>query len=275
MPVDAALAALKAGLGAAPAMLLQVTRTQGSTPREAGAWMAVWADGASVGSIGGGHLEFDAVQRAQRLLADGADADAWRVALGPGLGQCCGGVVWLQARRVDVGEADRLARELAPPRRPVALFGAGHVGQALVRQLMLLPVALRWIDSRDGWLPEPPPAGLACEWSDPPESAVAGLAPGSTVLVMTHSHAQDLAIVAAALARRRDRGDLGRIGLIGSRSKWVAFRSRLAARGFDDGALAAVCCPVGIAGLRGKAPPVVALSVAAWLMQDEPTGDDA
>jgi xanthine dehydrogenase accessory factor len=252
-------------LAAEDAVLVSVEATEGSVPREAGAWMAVFA-GAVVGSIGGGHLEYAAIAEARRRLAGGTGEPVQRQALGPSLGQCCGGVVHLRFERVLAADLPALQRRLAPRLAPVALFGGGHVGTALARALAPLPFQLTWIDSRDEIFPAPLPANVRCEHSDPVHAAVDDLAAGSSVLVMSFSHAEDLDVVAACLARRRARADLPFIGLIGSRTKWATFRHRLEQRGFGAGELAQVTCPIGLPGITGKEPAVIAASVAAQLL---------
>ncbi|EJL81516.1 xanthine dehydrogenase accessory protein XdhC [Polaromonas sp. CF318] len=272
---DLLLESLLARLASSPAVLVQVAQTQGSVPREAGTWMAVFAD-AIVGTIGGGHLEYDAIARARAMLgaADPAGANvSLRVALGPSLGQCCGGVVQLRFERVQAGDAAALAQRLGSPRlTPVALFGGGHVGHALVRVLAPLPFELSWIDSRDGIFPDILPPRVSCEHSDPVQAAVSGLAPQSRVLIMSFSHAEDLDVLAACLKRQREQGDLPYIGLIGSKSKWAAFRHRLEARGFISEELARVTCPIGVPGIGGKEPEVIAVAVAAQLLQTADAG---
>jgi xanthine dehydrogenase accessory factor len=254
----------------ADALLVEVESTQGSVPREAGAWMAVWPD-AVIGTIGGGHLEFEAIATARAHLAAGqAEVHRQRIALGPSLGQCCGGAVMLRFELADAAGVQRLQAAADAAKRPVALFGGGHVGQALASVLATLPFALRWIDSREGVFPQPPPPGVVCEHSEPVQAAVRDLAPGSLVLIMSFSHAEDLDIVAACLARQRTAGDLPYIGLIGSRTKWATFRHRLEARGFTAEELAHVTCPIGVPGIDGpaaKLPEVIAVAVAAQLLQ--------
>ena len=252
-----------------PAVLVQVSSSQGSVPRNAGSWMAVFTD-TLVGTVGGGHLEHVAIATARDFLA-GRTASMTqaptRFALGPSLGQCCGGVVHLQSQPVTAIDADSLRARLLPELAPVALFGGGHVGQALVNILSTLPVALHWIDSRDGVFPEDVPLAVACEQSDPPQTAVNDLAPQSMVIIMSFSHAEDLDIVGACLLRQRQRGDLPFIGLIGSKTKWATFRHRLAARGFTEAELAQVTSPIGIAGISRKEPEVIAVAVAAQVLQ--------
>lgn len=258
-------------LAAEPAVLVSVESTQGSVPREAGAWMAVFGDGATLGTVGGGHLERDAIAIGRRALAGAAIEPTRRYALGPSLGQCCGGVVHLRFDVLRSAEASALRARLEAAddgaRMPVALFGGGHVGHAIVQALRPLPVRVHWIDSRDEVFPVDLPRWVRTEHSAPVEAAVADVAPGSRVLVMSFSHAEDLDIVTACLQRRRDRADLPFVGLIGSRSKWASFRHRLDARGFSAAELAAVTSPIGVPGVVGKEPAVIAAAVAAQLMQ--------
>ena len=267
-------------LFAAPAVLVRVHSTEGSVPRDAGAWMAVFP-GSLLGTIGGGHLEHQAIERARELLAlqlsksgleQGAAApELMRLALGPSLGQCCGGVVHLSLQRVNAQDAATLRQQLDAQRMPVALFGGGHVGHALAEVLARLPVALHWIDSREGIFPAALPAHVVCEHSEPVQGAVASLAPGSRVLIMSFSHAEDLDVLALCLTRQRQRGDLPYIGLIGSQTKWATFRHRLEARGFSAEELAHVTCPIGVPGIEGKEPEVIAVAVAAQLLQARQT----
>ena len=254
-----------------PAILVTVQGTQGSAPREKGAWMGVWTDG-QIGTIGGGHLEWDALRQCREALAKApaspANALEWEqaVALGPSLGQCCGGRVRLGFEKVGAKDGAAISQRLASLSTPVALFGGGHVGWAIVQALAPLPFQVRWIDSRDGCFPEETGATLQTEHSDPVQSAVADLAPGSVVLIMSFSHAEDLDIVAACLERRRGADDLPFVGLIGSRTKWATFRRRLTDRGFTEAELTGITCPIGLPGIEGKAPAVIAASVVAQLL---------
>lgn len=269
-----ALHAFLRRLRQAPAVLVTVARTRGSAPREEGAWMAVFAD-AVEGTIGGGQLEWDAQRRARAALGRGASAPPpWehQIALGPSLGQCCGGAVALRFEPVDATQAVQLRLRLAPRLWPVALFGGGHVGRAIVQALSPLPFDITWIDSRDEVFPADTPAHVATEHSDPVQAAVPDLPPGCRVLIMSFSHAEDLEVVAACLRRLRERDDLPFVGLIGSRTKWAAFSRRLRDRGFDDAALAGITCPIGLPGIAGKEPEVIAASVAAQLLMGLGTG---
>jgi xanthine dehydrogenase accessory factor len=256
-------------LAAQDAVLVTVHDSRGSVPREAGAWMAVFADH-TVGTVGGGQLEWQAIQAARQQLQSGPLSQLRRYPLGPTLGQCCGGEMTLLFERVGAVDAPALAQRLAAEQAHwpwVALFGGGHVGRSLVTVLQTLPLRLHWIDSRDEIFPPDVPPQVLCEHSQPVQAAVADLAPGALVLIMSFSHAEDLDIVAACLKRRRERGDLPFIGLIGSKSKWATFRHRLEARGFSAAELDAVTSPIGVAGVVGKEPEVIAVAVAAQLMQ--------
>lgn len=274
MTVRDAWTQLQAAVAHGPVCLVQVQQVQGSAPREVGAWMAVpvgLAPGSLhglVGSIGGGRLEYQAMAHAQQVLAGRQPSGVQRYALGPSLGQCCGGVVHLAYRVVGVQDLPSL--QLRQARRlPVAVFGAGHVGQALVAALQRLPCSIVWVDSRPGLWPDSAVAD-ACTTlvqSNPVQDAVADLPAGSRVVILTHSHVEDWDITAACLARQRDAGDLPFVGLIGSASKWASFRRRLLERGFDAAAVDAVQCPVGIPGIAGKEPEVIAVAIAAQLMQ--------
>ncbi|HBK06525.1 MAG TPA: xanthine dehydrogenase accessory protein XdhC [Acetobacteraceae bacterium] len=231
-----------------PAVLVTVLAAKGSTPREAGAKMVVSADGLA-GTIGGGNLEYQCEAAARDLLASGGEGPSTRdFPLGPSLGQCCGGHVTV------------LFEVLRPPKLQIALFGAGHVGTALVRLLADLPCRVQWIDPRPEALPANLPSNVIPVRTAQPAQTIAGLPSGSVVLVMTHDHQLDFDIVVAALRRP----DLRAVGLIGSDTKRARFLSRLARQGIPTDKL---ICPIGLPGIEGKEPAVVALSVAAQIMQ--------
>ncbi len=251
------------------ACLVTVQATRGSVPREAGAWMVVF-DTDTLGSIGGGHLEFQAIAQARHRLGGGTGEPVLRYPLGPALGQCCGGEVQLRFELVGATDVDALQLRLAQQRTPLALFGGGHVGQALVQVLASLPLQLRWIDSRDQIFPADLPQHVVTEHSDPVQAAVPELARQSRVLIMSFSHAEDLEVVAACLLRQRQHGDLPYVGLIGSKTKWASFSHRLQSRGFTARELSHVTCPIGVAGISGKAPEVIAVAVAAQILQTLP-----
>jgi xanthine dehydrogenase accessory factor len=250
------MAAWLEALGAAerdnqPAVLVTVLAAKGSTPREAGAKMVVSADGLA-GTIGGGNLEYQCEAAARLLLTAGAEGPSTQdFPLGPTLGQCCGGHVTV------------LFEVLRPPKLQIGLFGAGHVGKALIKILADLPCRVSWIDPRPEALPANLPPHVTPVRIAQPAQAVAALPPGSLVLVMTHDHQLDFEIVAAALQRP----DLLAVGLIGSDTKRARFLSRLARL---DIATEKLICPIGLPGIDGKEPAVVAVSVAAQILQMQP-----
>ena len=151
-------------LGHEAAVRVSVQATQGSVPRGPGTHMLVFARG-EAGTIGGGHLEFQALAHARRLLAGELVTTHLRQVLGPSLGQCCGGALSLGFEPVSAADAARLRVLLRPPLTPLALFGGGHVGKALVRLLGSLPFQVHWIDSRDEIFPDDLPANVLCEHS--------------------------------------------------------------------------------------------------------------
>jgi xanthine dehydrogenase accessory factor len=165
-------------------------------------------------------------------------------------------------------EANALLTETIVPREfPVVLFGAGHVGAALVRVLATLPCRVRWVDERGAQfhaLTRPHElANVTIDESDAPDEAVDDAEPGSYFVVMTHNHARDLAIAERILRR----ADFAFFGMIGSRTKRRQFEHTLAARGIDPAAIARVHCPIGIAGIADKSPEIIAIAVAAQLLQ--------
>lgn len=254
----------------ASGVLVTVVSVEGSGPRDVGAWMAVFPQ-TLVNTIGGGHLEFQAIAEARSLLGtsrqDGTLVN--RYALGPALGQCCGGVVHLKFEHIAQTDMPMLRQRLPSQAKPLALFGGGHVGHALVNVLSSLPFEVQWIDSRDEIFPAELPANVVCDHSDPVHAAVDDLPSGASVLVMSFSHAEDLDVVAACLRRQRLHGDLKFVGLIGSKTKWATFQHRLEAKGFSDEEVAFITCPIGVEGITGKEPEVIAVAVAAQLLQQD------
>jgi xanthine dehydrogenase accessory factor len=307
---------------ATPAVLVTVASGKGSVPREAGTKMLVWGAGFA-GTIGGGHLEFKALEIARDMLAAPGALDVRRFPLGASLGQCCGGAAtllfepvvgrpaWLdllldhevrgtpyvvataerggaklvvtaegatgegpaaalaQARACLGADAARLETVdgerwlLDPSQRPelhVVLFGAGHVGRAIARIFGTLPCSVTWVDGRDHEFPAEIPPNVRVEATDTPLAEVRAAPPDACFLVMTHSHALDFDLGEAILAR----GDFRYFGLIGSRTKRRSFEQRLARRGIDA---ARMTCPMGVPGVAGKEPEVIAVAVAAQLLQ--------
>nr|WP_255617846.1 xanthine dehydrogenase accessory protein XdhC [Aurantimonas sp. VKM B-3413] len=242
-----------------PSILVTVTRALGSTPREAGARMLVSPDDVA-GTIGGGRLEFDAIDRARAMLSAGESAATMDVPLGPEIGQCCGGRVMLSLERVDAELLVRLEAEAAIELagRPAALiFGAGHTGRALACALAPLPLTVRLIDSRPETLAGLPES-VATVAAAMPEAEVDSAPKRSAFVVMTHDHALDFLITAAALARP----DAAYVGMIGSATKRERFRRHLAEEG-RAGDIARLILPIGGSALRDKRPEVIAALTAA------------
>ena len=235
--------------------LVVVTDVAGSVPREPGARMIV-ADGELAwGTIGGGNLEHQAIEHAGALLAAGAPrSESVEFPLSEKVGQCCGGRV-------------TLFFECFPwTRNRIAVFGAGHVAQALGALAPWLQADVLLIDGRqeEDIRPALPPADqrpFRVECIDAPEAEVDGLPEDTLVLVMTHSHALDLEVLQRALGR-----PFPYLGLIGSDRKWARFQKRLLARGFSAEDLARVTCPIG-ASKTSKDPRAIAVSAAAELLE--------
>jgi xanthine dehydrogenase accessory factor len=295
------LADLLASHGAAA--LVSVHEVKGSAPREVGARMIVRPDGAYRGTIGGGQLEFRMLDIAREML-DRKERSARIVdqALGPDLGQCCGGRVKILIETFDrqdlpdlkpllAAEAGggrfqvecrldqgRVRRELSSAvgddswtewreihgeaLTPVLLFGAGHVGRALVLALAPLPFSIRWLDNRDDAFPTHVPAHATPVVLKDPEAEIAQAAPESLIVVMTHDHPLDMAITAAALSR-----GFPYVGLIGSATKRARFEKRFRELGLSEATIGSLVCPIGLPGIVGKEPAIVAASVATQLLQ--------
>jgi xanthine dehydrogenase accessory factor len=251
-----------------PAVVVEIVEARGSAPRVAGTRMLVSAVHA-IGTIGGGHLEFKALATAKAMLAARDTAPRReRYPLGPALGQCCGGVVDLEFSLLDDSAIARWPD--SPPLLHLQMHGGGHVGHAIATLLTTLDVHVDWIDERDDafapttTLGTPWPDSVRRRVADGAEGEVAAAPPGAFFLVLTHDHALDFRIVEAAL--RRD--DAGFVGVIGSKSKRERFRHRLAQRGMAGERVARMQCPVGLPGITGKQPEVIALAVVAQLMQE-------
>lgn len=304
-------------------VLVTVARIEGSAPREPGTKMIVTREEARY-TIGGGHLEWKAIETARQVLRDGMRSSRMRrlerFALGPSLGQCCGGAVVLAFERLDVsdlgwvtslgkrtaqglatvrsvsfgaspdavmisdpepGVSDPdcllwdgagfddsgalLTETIAPREFSVVLFGAGHVGAALVRVLATLPCRVTWVDERDASFPAAQfvPDNVTIDANDAPDSAVDAAPPHTYFVVMTHNHTVDL-VLAERILRR---GDFAFFGMIGSHTKRKQFEHRLAARGIDPARIARMMCPIGVGGIVDKSPEIIAVAAAAQLLQ--------
>lgn len=222
---------------------IRVISARGSTPRDVGAEMFVGPDTVQ-GTIGGGQLEYMAIDRARAMLSQGLDLDRLDIPLGPEIGQCCGGRVVL--------ELDRQGP--TPQDHPDALiFGAGHVGRALALALQPLPVNATLIDQRAQELALAAP-GIATQLTPLPEALIRDARPGTAVIILTHDHALDFLLAAEALSRL----DLPYVGMIGSATKQAQF-TRFA-KGIDTSRL---ICPIGAGQSSDKRPEVIAAFTAA------------
>jgi xanthine dehydrogenase accessory factor len=324
-----------------PAALVTVAAARGSVPREPGAKMIVTQDEV-FDTIGGGHLEYKAIEVARGMLDGSKGAPLQRFVLGASLGQCCGGIVellfecvgpdaaWVEsaatlleeripcvlvasveprasaARLVvtadesygTLGDTPTATRTLAaarallasdqraylepersdgarlffdvlrPPRMQIVLFGAGHVGRALVWMLSELPCRVTWVDSRENAFPKGPPGNVTVVATDDPEAEADAAPSGSHFLVMTHSHDLDLRLCERILARE----DFVYFGLIGSATKRRRFEQQLVRRGVSAVRLARMTCPIGVGGISDKHPAAIAVAVAAEVLQAHERG---
>lgn len=227
---------------------VEITRARGSVPREAGAAMTVTPD-ATQGTIGGGQLEYMAIDRARQMLARGETASTMDVPLGPEIGQCCGGRVELSLTRTD--------RQPAAPDHPqVLIFGAGHVGRALAKALALLPLRPILIDQRAHELAQ---ATGETRLTPLPEAEIRRAPFGTSHIILTHDHALDFLLTAEALRRL----DAPYIGMIGSKTKLAQFRRFARAQGLDTDRLT---CPIGAGWSRDKRPEIIAAFTAAEII---------
>ncbi|MFK8042296.1 xanthine dehydrogenase accessory protein XdhC [Congregibacter sp.] len=228
-------------------VIVTMLGVRGSTPRDAGTKMVVSKDDFR-GTIGGGELEYQALERAQELL-NSIQAGQWveNFPLGEKLGQCCGGSTSL------------LFEHFVPAVQPLYLFGAGHVGRALAPLLATLPLNVHWVDARTTEFPEALPPSVTALHPEEPVDIVSEAPPGSYYVIMTHQHPLDYAIMEAALRRQ----DAAYVGVIGSESKWRRFAMRLQHRGFSKDDISTVRSPIGLSAVPGKRPAEIAVSVAA------------
>ncbi|MEL7022986.1 MAG: xanthine dehydrogenase accessory protein XdhC [Pseudomonadota bacterium] len=244
---------------------ISVSQVRGSAPREVGTTMLVSVDQV-FGTIGGGRLEFSAIETAHRWL-DQAETDAHsferRIPLGSGCGQCCGGVVTLNYQRWSA-EHQPVATDAAGNQRlDVVIFGAGHVGRALAQVLNTLDANVLVVDSRPDQLALLPEGVAAPLLANRPVDAIPRCPDGASVVVMTHDHDLDLSLCEHLLQRC----DWRYLGLIGSRTKARRFHKKLRAAGFSESDLSRLICPIGLPGLTGKHPGEIAVAVTAQILQ--------
>ncbi|KAB2682131.1 MULTISPECIES: xanthine dehydrogenase accessory protein XdhC [Brucella/Ochrobactrum group] len=244
-------------------VLVEVTDVKGSAPRNAGAWMLVARD-RIFRTIGGGQLEYMAIDHARKILAGGKDTPM-DVPLGPEIGQCCGGRVGLSFKRVNRGLTDELVGKVdaeIATRPHVYIFGAGHVGNALAHALSLTPVRVVLVDTREAELMACDVPGVETCLSAMPEQVVRSAPPGSAFIILTHDHALDFLIAAEALQRR----DAVYVGMIGSKTKKATFKNWLKREVADEDLFENLVCPVGGAVVKDKRPEVIAALAAAEVL---------
>ncbi|MFN3170265.1 MAG: xanthine dehydrogenase accessory protein XdhC [Hyphomicrobiales bacterium] len=252
----------------APCILVTIEEAKGSTPRIAGTAMLVSAQGV-LGTIGGGQLEYMAIDAARQMIAGQQDADTQErrltVPLGPEIGQCCGGNVILLLSKVKPDSLAALASNAKTAKKAqpsVYVFGAGHVGRALAQALTPLPVNSLLIDSREDELAL---AGSAIDQdlTPLPETHIRAATPGSAFIMLTHDHALDFLLTQEAL----NRNDAAYVGMIGSKTKRATFTRWFENEtGHRDG-LDQLTMPIGVSTLKDKRPAVIAAMVAAEVMQ--------
>ncbi len=231
---------------ATPAVMITVVDERGSTPRNAGAKMLVSAD-ERFDTIGGGHLEHKSIKIARAMLEERQTQPRLeRFSLGASLGQCCGGATTLLFEPLNTGIVQ------------IVLFGAGHVGRALVSILSTLPCRIRWVDSREDEFPAVIPDGVEKVVNEFPVDEVEPAPAHSYFIVMTHNHQLDQELTEAILKRN----DFTYFGLIGSQTKRMKFEHRLKAKGFEPAVIERMTCPMGIPEIKGKLPAEIAVSVA-------------
>lgn len=274
-------------------ILVLVQEARGSVPRGAGAGLVVLPNGEFYGTIGGGALEWDALSRAALFFGTDKTFEQVQMPLGPNLGQCCGGHVslsyetWTPDRLPEaqiladaeqrgsfettnmMGDNDLVRRTLVASDGterfgiaavPVAIFGAGHVGKALMKSLSLLPTRIVWIDSRAEMFPGLAPDNVNMHALSDPRTILQDLSPDTAIIILTHSHAQDLSILEASL-----KSGFSFIGVIGSKTKRARFETLLVNGGIDKNLAKSFHCPIGIPGIENKDPSVIAASVSAHI----------
>ncbi|MCW8330964.1 xanthine dehydrogenase accessory protein XdhC [Photobacterium sp. SDRW27] len=231
-------------------VIVTVLEDKGSVPRNAGTKMLVTQESV-IASIGGGNLEYKAIQIAREmLLHENSQLKIEHFNLSARLGQCCGGITTLSFDPIQQQE------------HHLALFGAGHVGKALIHILSTLPFRINWIDQRHHAFPEQIPAGTTKLVSDDPVSEVNQMPANSYYLVMTHSHQLDFDLARTILKRQ----DIAYFGLIGSKTKRKRFNFQLSQRGYSKAIIDRMICPIGIREVKGKHPAEIAVAVTAQLI---------
>ena len=231
-------------------VLVTVLGTRGSTPRDCGTKMVVTRNKSYL-TIGGGHLEFKTIEQAKQLLSESQSKQIIEsFPLGAKLGQCCG------------GQANILFESFIKTSIDIMLFGAGHVGKALVSILADLPCRVQWVDSRKHEFPDNLSRNITKIVSDSPSDEVRTMPKNAYYVIMTHNHPLDFAISEVILKRN----DAQYIGLIGSKTKWKRFQMRFEHKGYQPELYSSIRCPVGHSNIPGKLPSEVAVAVAGEII---------
>lgn len=237
-------------------VMVSVLAIKGSTPREVGARMLVTAQH-TYGTVGGGHLEYKAIQEAQQLLkTNRKDANSNKIItqdypLGATLGQCCGGFVTLLFETVQQANFH------------LAVFGAGHVGKAIIHFLSAIPCQVSWIDSRPDEFPNDIADHISTRITDFPVDEVADMPANTYYLILTHNHQLDLELTEAILKR----ADSAFLGVIGSDTKAARFRHRLRDKGFSKQQINTMHCPMGEAEIKSKQPGEIAIATLSQILK--------
>lgn len=290
---------LKDATAAGPCIRIVIADHKGSSPRETGTAMVVTDDGIS-GTIGGGALEFSAIETARKMLGTDRGSCSQTIPLGPNLGQCCGGAVTLVFERFTkdtipsgsqpflrgIGSASEtlkvkratksmrnvsqgtqllwidnwLIEPVVAQKQPLWIFGAGHVGRALIDVFWDLPFDITWIDTATDRFPNEIPDRVTQLIATDPTAVVKHAPSDAFHLILTYSHAIDLALCNSVLS-----GKFSYCGVIGSASKAARFRKRLTELGHSAQSLSRLTCPIGNPDL-GKEPKAIALGVATELL---------
>lgn len=302
-----------------PLVIVTVVRADGSTPREVGATMLLRFDThkkiQQSDTIGGGHLEYQAIELAKNMLIDSSHPDIIleRFNLSARLGQCCGGVMWVVFEKMspsklndefllcqqawknghyiirlmaqqkksswvvtssDESKTDGLiqneqvwefTQKIQPFQMNVLIFGAGHVGEAIVRCLLPIGVKIKWVDPRDEIFPLDLVDAVECISTDIPEANIDTFPRSGAILILTHDHQLDLKLCFSALKPMDS--PFAFVGMIGSKSKRAIFEKRMSMRGYTEQNLKHLVCPIGMNGISSKQPAIIAIAVVAQLLQ--------
>ena len=233
-------------------VIVTLIGVSGSTPRNSGTKMVITKDGI-YDTIGGGHLEHKIIKFANQLLMKGESCQHLeQIDLGIHLDQCCG------------GSTNVLFECFAETRVNIMLFGAGHVGKALLPVLSTLPCKIYWVDSRDDQFPNELTGYNNVEKvvSEDPQNEVVNMPENSYYIVMTHKHQMDFDICSKILSRN----DFKYLGLIGSETKWRRFQRRFTQKGITKNQLEQINCPIGLSEVTGKLPAEIAISIVSEII---------